>query len=83
MSDEAKTFLKSHDIAHVVIGYNTSIIGEGIVKIWTTFGTELSFWEVVKGIKSVNAFSLSQNYSAKHVVENLFRLIVTIPKAIK
>ena len=82
MSNEAKRFLKSHDIAHVIFGCNTTIYGEGIVKIWTTFGTNLGFWDVTKGYSEVNAFSLSKKYSLQHVAKNIVRLILIIPKTI-
>lgn len=83
MSKEAKRFLQSHDIAHVVFGCNTSIYGEGIVKIWTTFGTDLGFWKVTKGYKAVKAFNLARKYSLPHVVKNLGRLLWKIPLTIR
>jgi len=81
-SKQGETFLKSHDIAHVVFGCGTTIYGEGLVKIWTTFGTTLSFWEVIKGYKEVNAFELSRKYSFRHVMKNIARLLLVIPKVI-
>ena len=56
MSYKAKTFLASHDIAHVVFGCDTTIYGEGVVKVWTTFGTTLGFWKVVGGYNDANAY---------------------------
>ena len=82
MSEEAKSFLLSHDIAHVVFGCNTSIYGEGVVKIWTTFGSDLGFWKVTKGYKAVNAYSLAKEYSFGHVVKNIGQFLLTIPKTI-
>jgi len=82
MSDEAKIFLQCHDIAHVVFGCDTTIYGEGIVKIWTTFGTDLSFWKVTKGYRAVSAFSLAKKYSPIHVAKNIARLLFAMPKAI-
>ena len=79
---EGQEFIESHDIAHVVFGCNTTLYGEGIVKIWTTFGSNLSFWEVTKGYKNVNAHELASEYSAKHVVPSLFKLLRDIPLAI-
>ncbi len=82
MSEKGAEFLKYHDIAHVVFGCDTTIYGEGIVKIWTTFGTTWSFWEITKGYKEVSAFELSRQYSIGHVAKNIFRFLLAIPKAI-
>lgn len=81
-SEKGKAFLRDHDIAHVVFGCDTSIYGEGVVKIWTTFGTTLSFWEVISGYREVNAYELSRMYSFRHVLKNIFRLLGVIPKTI-
>jgi len=81
-SSEGEAFLNCHDIAHVVFGCDTSIYGEGIVKIWTTFGTSLNFGEVTRGYYEAKAFKLSREYSLKHVFKNIFKLLMTIPKAI-
>ncbi|MFK8164872.1 MAG: hypothetical protein AB8H12_20670 [Lewinella sp.] len=50
-SKKGAAFLRCHDIAHVVFGCKTTVYGEGVVKTWTTFGTILSFWEVITGYK--------------------------------
>jgi len=57
MSPAGNEFFLCHDIAHVVFGCGTTIYGEGLVKIWTTFGTSLGFWEVFKNYKEVNALT--------------------------
>ena len=82
ISKEGEAFLKCHDIAHIVFGCDTTIYGEGVVKIWTTFGTTLSFWEVVRGYDEASAFELFKMYSFRHVMKNIFRFLVVIPKTI-
>lgn len=82
ISDEGEEFLSCHDIAHVVFDCDTSIYGEGVVKIWTTFGTTLGFWKVVSGYNEASAFELFRMYSFKHVSINILRYLVVIPKAI-
>lgn len=81
-SDEAKEFFRNHDIAHVVFGCDTSIYGEGVVKIWTVFGTTLGFWKHITGYQEADAFELFRMYSLKHVAKNIFRLLFTIPTII-
>ncbi|MFK7806400.1 MAG: hypothetical protein AB8F74_01240, partial [Saprospiraceae bacterium] len=78
MSKEGEVFLKCHDIVHVVFGCDTTICGEGVVKIWTTFGTTLSFWKVTNGYNEVSAFELFRKYSFGHVIKNIFRFLVVI-----
>ena len=82
ISDKAQKFLLCHDVAHIVFGCDTSIYGEGVVKIWTTFGTTLSFWKVISGYNDANAFELFKMYSFKHVAKNIFRFLIVIPKVI-
>lgn len=81
-SKEADSFLLSHDVAHVIFNCDTSIYGEGKVKIWTTFGTTLGFWEVVKGYNDASAFQLFKMYSLGHVAKNIGRIFFVIPSII-
>jgi Uncharacterized protein involved in ubiquinone biosynthesis len=82
ISEKGKEFLRSHDIAHVLFGCDTSIYGEGVVKIWTTFGTTLGFWNVINGYQEAKAFELARQYSFGHVMNNICRLLIHIPKII-
>lgn len=81
-SEEATEFFRGHDIAHVVFGCDTSFFGEGVVKIWTVFGTSLGFWKHISGYQEADAFSLFRMYSPGHIAKNLLRLLVTIPTVI-
>lgn len=82
VSKEGEQFLRCHDIAHVVFGCDTTLYGEGVVKVWTTFGTTLGFWKVISGYNEVNAFELFRMYSFRHVMKNIIRFLVVIPKVI-
>ena len=79
VSSEAKAFFVSHDIAHVLFGCDISLFGEGSVKIWTIFGTTLGFWKHISGYKEANAFELSKNFNFAHLVNNFFKLLLSIP----
>jgi ubiquinone biosynthesis protein Coq4 len=81
-SAKVEEFLRNHDVAHVVFGCDTSLYGEGVVKIWTTFGTTLSFWKVPGGYYEVNAFHLFRRYSFRHIMNNILRFLCSIPKTI-
>ena len=39
ISDAAQEFFRCHDAAHVVFGCSTELPDEGVVKIWSFFGT--------------------------------------------
>lgn len=81
-SEAGEAFLADHDVAHIVFGCDTTIYGEGVVKIWTTFGTNLSFWKVINGYQEASAFELFRRYSFGHILKNILRFMVVIPKVI-
>ena len=80
MSPEAEQFFRCHDTAHVVFGCNTSIFGEGVVKLFTVWGTSLGFFKHISGYSEADAFSLFRMYSFGHVIRNVWRVFVVIPK---
>lgn len=82
ISIEAKEFFKSHDIVHVLFDCDISLYGEGSVKIWTIFGTTLGFWKHIKGYQNANAFELFKNFTVVHVLKNIFKFLISIPKII-
>lgn len=79
MSIEAQTFFRSHDIAHVLFGCDISLYGEGAVKIWTIFGTSLGFWKHLSAYQDANALSLSKKFTLSDIVNNIFKLLFSIP----
>lgn len=82
VSRDAQEFFRCHDVAHVVFGCDTSLFGEGVLKIFTIFGTTLGFWKHLSGYAEASAFSLFRRYSPAHVARNAFWLILNIPGAI-
>lgn len=83
LSEEAAEFFACHDVAHVVFGCDTSLYGEGTVKLWTIFGTTLGFWGHLRGYSEANAFALFRLYSGKHIATNTGRLLVSVPGTIR
>ena len=79
VSREAKSFFKSHDVAHVLFGCDISLLGEGSVKLWTIFGTTLGFWKHIRGYNEANAFELSKNFTFAHFVSHIFKFLLSIP----
>lgn len=40
LCDQAQEFFRCHDTAHVVFGCSTELLNEGMVKMWSFFGTD-------------------------------------------
>ena len=78
-STAGQEFMKCHDIAHVIFGCDTSLLGEGTVKIWTTFGTTASFIETTKGYREAQAFELFKAYRLGHFMRQISTLLIRIP----
>ncbi len=80
--NDTEKFFNCHDIAHVVFGCDTTLRGEGIVKLWTIFGTTLGFADHIKEYDEASAFELFKKYSLKHILVNIAKLIIVAPVVI-
>lgn len=83
VSEGAAAFFRCHDVAHVVFGCDTSLYGEGTVKLWTIFGTTLGLRGHLRGYAEAGAFALFRQYGWRHVVRNTVRLIPSVPATIR
>jgi hypothetical protein len=83
VSEDAAHFFRCHDVAHVVFGCDTTLLGEGTVKLWTIFGTTLGFWRHLRGYSEADAFSLFRQYSRHHLAKNIGGLILSVPGTIR
>lgn len=81
-SPEAQEFFRCHDTAHVVFGCDTSLFGEGALKLFTIFGTTLGFWKHVFAYREVDAFTLFRQYGGRHIAKNGFLLILNVPRIV-
>lgn len=82
LSPEAQAFFRCHDVAHVVFGCDTSIVGEGVLKVFTIFGTTLGFRGHLSGYAAADAFRLFRQYSVLHVLTNILKLPVYLSLAL-
>ena len=82
ISNNSEIFFNCHDIAHVIFDCDTSLRGEGIVKLWTIFGTTLGFANHVKEYAEANAFELSRKYGMQHILATLPKVILVAPVVI-
>ena len=79
VSSEARAFFESHDVAHVLFECDISLFGEGAVKIWTVFGTDIGFWRHIRDYREASAFELSKHFGFLHAMSNTAKLIPVIP----
>ena len=82
ISNDSDIFYNCHDIAHVIFDCDTSLRSEGIVKLWTIFGTTLGFVNHVKEYADANAFEMFRKYSLRHILANVLKIIVVAPVVI-
>ena len=83
VSPAAATFFRCHDTAHVVFGCDTSLFGEGVVKLYTIFGTTLGFRRHLAGYAEADAFGLFRQYSARHLSRQIGGLLMAMPATIR
>ena len=82
VTPEAEAFFRCHDTAHVVFGCDTSLYGEGVLKLFTMFGTTLGFWKHITGYFQADAGSLFMQYRWRQVAKNLLKVIIDAPRVI-
>lgn len=82
LSEEADQFFRCHDVVHVVFACDTTLVGEGTVKLWTIFGTTLGFWKHLRGYSEADAFSLFRQYRRRHLAQHIARLLRSSPSTI-
>ncbi|MEO0424011.1 MAG: hypothetical protein AAF184_16860 [Pseudomonadota bacterium] len=78
-SAEASAFFRHHDVAHVVFACDTTLTGEGRVKLFTIWGTTLGLRGHLRGYTEGNAFSLFRQYSLRHVLRQLASVLGSVP----
>lgn len=82
MTEDSETFFRCHDTAHVVFGCDISLANEGMVKIWTAFGTTLGFWRHIAAYSRPETREIAKEMSPGAVLATFFRLLVLIPRII-
>ena len=82
ISNDAKQFFESHDIAHVLFDCDITLHGEGKVKIWTIFGTNLGFWKHITAYREASAYHLSKQFTLLDFIHDVPRFIISIPQII-
>ncbi|NNE42610.1 MAG: hypothetical protein HKN12_00240 [Gemmatimonadetes bacterium] len=80
MSRDSQAFFRCHDTAHVVFACDISMSNEGMVKIWTAFGTTLGFWKHIRAYSRKETTEIVREMSVGSIVATFFVSLVTMPR---
>jgi hypothetical protein len=81
MSPAAREFFRCHDAAHVVFGCTTTLVDEGIVKIWSFFGTTEGF-ALLRGYRLAESQEIYERLAWGQIASATLRLLVAVPVVI-
>lgn len=81
MTPEARSFFRSHDVAHVVFGCNTDLDDEAVVKLSSIFGTSAGIG-VLNGYRLHESVEIYKRLPPGAVLKSIARSIVIVPRTI-
>ncbi len=80
-SEEALEFFRCHDAAHVVFGCNTELPHEGMVKMWSFFGTTGGFG-LIAGYRSPESKEIYERLELGPIVSTAFKALRFVPQVV-
>lgn len=80
LSDQAREFFRCHDAAHVVFGCSTELLNEGMVKIWSFFGTDAGIRRLLSDYNLPESQEIYATLPWSDVVRTAVRSPVVMPK---
>lgn len=78
MSQPAREFFRCHDAAHVVFGCTTTLVNEGIVKIWSFFGTTAGL-ALLRAYRLPESQEIYEQLGWGEIASATLRLVIVIP----
>ena len=81
MSDAAREFFRCHDTAHVVFGCSTELPDEGVVKMWSFFGTTAGF-SLLSGYRLPESKEIYETLSWGSMISTAVRMLRLVPVTI-
>jgi len=81
MSDAAREFFRCHDAAHVVFGCSTELPDEGVVKIWSFFGTTAGFC-LLSGYRLPESKEIYETLGWGSIISTAVRMLRLVPVTI-
>jgi hypothetical protein len=79
ISPAAREFFRCHDVAHVVFGCNTTLVNEGIVKVWSFFGTTGGSFRLLRAYRLLESQEIYAQLAWSDIVSASFRLVAVVP----
>lgn len=79
VSEAAREFFRCHDAAHVVFGCSTTLTNEGIVKIWSFFGTTAGLG-LIRDYGSPESKEIYEKLEWGPIVATALRMLVLAPR---
>lgn len=80
-SKAANDFFRCHDVAHIVFGCSTDLVEEGIVKLWSFFGTTAGL-ALLRDYNSPESKEIYETISWSVVPGTAVRVLFVAPRVI-
>jgi hypothetical protein len=81
MSAAAREFFRCHDAAHVVFGCDTTLTNEGVVKLWSFFGTTAGLG-LLRDYNSPESKEIYQQIGPADVLTTTVQLLPLVPRVL-
>ena len=78
ISPEAREFFRCHDAAHVVFGCSTTLLNEGIVKLWSFFGTTAGLG-LIRAYRLPESQEVYEELAWADIVRTAFQSVAFVP----
>lgn len=83
LSDQAREFFRCHDTAHVVFGCGTDLLDEGIVKLWSFFGTDAGFARLLADYRLPESQEIYETLAWRDVAATATRSPLFLPRVLR
>ncbi len=80
-SETAIEFFRCHDAAHVVFGCSTQLRDEGVVKIWSFFGTTEGL-SLIKGYRLPESKQIYEKLELGPILSTAIRALSFVPRVL-
>lgn len=80
LSTQAQEFFRCHDTAHVVFGCSTELLNEGMIKIWSFFGTDAGIRNLLSDYNLPESQEIYATLPWSDIAQTAVRSPVVMPK---
>ncbi len=82
LSDQAQEFFRCHDAAHVLFGCSTTLLNEGMVKMWSFFGTDAGIGRLLSYYRLPESQEIYTTLAWGDVASTAARSTIVMPKVL-